>query len=119
MRVRRAALLAPPTDLERYLGKVARLLGFGERVAAGAQRRLERRYGVPFSALRGTDLARGLSQPALIVHDNADKIVPASEGRALAESWPGARLHVTAGLGHGRILRDEAVISRVVDHLSM
>jgi pimeloyl-ACP methyl ester carboxylesterase len=118
MRVQRVALLAPPTDLERYLGKVARLLGFGDRVARGAQHRLERRYGIPFSALKGTDLAPGLSQPALIVHDNGDRIVPASEGRALADSWPGAKLHVTAGLGHGRILRDEAVISRVVEHLA-
>ncbi|MBE1296181.1 MAG: alpha/beta fold hydrolase [Rhodobacteraceae bacterium] len=118
MRVKRVALLAPPTDLERYLGKVARLLGFGDRVARGAQHRLERRYGVPFSALKGTDLAPGLSQPALIVHDNGDRIVPASEGRALADNWPGAKLHVTAGLGHGHILRDEAVISRVVEHLA-
>lgn len=117
LKVDRVALLAPPTDLELYLGKIARLLGFGEKVAKGAQKRLERRYGVPFKALRGTDLAPGLSQPALIVHDNGDRVVPASEGRALAESWPGARLHVTAGLGHGRILRDGTVIAAVVDHL--
>ena len=114
----RVALLAPPADLELYLGKVARLLGFGERVAKAAQRQLERRYGVPFDALRGTDLAPRLTQPALIVHDARDRVVPVSEGRALANHWPGARLHVTAGLGHGRILRDEAVIAQVVNHLS-
>jgi pimeloyl-ACP methyl ester carboxylesterase len=118
LQVRRVALLAPPTDLEAYLGKVARLLGFGPKVAKGAQTRLEKRYGLPFDALRGTDLARGLAQPSLIVHDNADRVVPTSEGRALADSWPGARLHVTAGLGHGKILRDDSVIARVVDHLT-
>jgi pimeloyl-ACP methyl ester carboxylesterase len=49
----------------------------------------------------------------LIVHDEDDDEVPFVRGEALANAWPGARLHVTRGLGHRRILRDPDVVSHV------
>ena len=39
-------------------------------------------------------------------------------GRAIAEAWPGARLHTTTGLGHRRILRDAATVAMVSDFLT-
>jgi hypothetical protein len=35
--------------------------------------------------------------------------VPWKQGEALANAWRGARLLLTQGLGHGRILREDAV----------
>ena len=35
----------------------------------------------------------------------------------LARAWPGARLHLTSGLGHGRILRDRGVAQAAADFL--
>ena len=43
--------------------------------------------------------------------------VPFGLGARLAAAWPCARLHVTHGLGHHRILRDEGVITASVDFL--
>jgi pimeloyl-ACP methyl ester carboxylesterase len=38
--------------------------------------------------------------PVLVVSGEDDRIIPAAQARALAETIPGARLHVMAGAGH-------------------
>jgi hypothetical protein len=43
------------------------------------------------------------------VHDRDDAEVPFSDAEEIVRSWPGARLHATAGLGHRRILSDPGV----------
>jgi hypothetical protein len=55
--------------------------------------------------------------PTLIVHDRADRSIPVADGIAIAEAWPTARLHVTSGLGHRRLLREPEVVGAVVDFI--
>jgi pimeloyl-ACP methyl ester carboxylesterase len=62
--------------------------------------------------------AQTLSIPALLFHDRRDREVSFEESVAIAQSWSGARLVETAGLGHRRILRDDAVIQQTVDFLT-
>lgn len=113
LRADRVALLAPMPDLESYISRLATQIGFSQQVAVLAQDRVERRFDLPFGALKGSTLAAQLSQPALILQDSADKIVPLSEVETLAAAWPGAELLVTAGLGHNRLLRDAGTIAAV------
>jgi hypothetical protein len=44
-----------------------------------------------------------------VIHDRSDRMTPWTHGQTVARLWPGARLMLTDGLGHGRILRDEGV----------
>ncbi|MBL0885662.1 alpha/beta fold hydrolase [Myceligenerans indicum] len=56
--------------------------------------------------------------PALFVHDDADRYVPHRQSELLLGAHAGsAELVTTTGLGHNRIVRDEAVRRRVVDHV--
>jgi pimeloyl-ACP methyl ester carboxylesterase len=43
---------------------------------------------------------RTLQVPTLVVHGDADRLVPPEAGRATAEAVPGARLEVVPGMGH-------------------
>ncbi len=43
---------------------------------------------------------RSLRVPTLVVHGDADRLVPLEAGRATAEAVPGARLEVVTGMGH-------------------
>jgi pimeloyl-ACP methyl ester carboxylesterase len=55
------------------------------------------------SAVRGHDTydARPrITVPTLVVHGDADAVVPAENGRILTERIPGARLHLLPGRGH-------------------
>jgi hypothetical protein len=53
-----------------------------------------------------------------VVHDRGDTMVPWRQGAAFARHWPGARLLSTRGLGHGRILEDDAVARAAVDFIA-
>jgi pimeloyl-ACP methyl ester carboxylesterase len=41
-----------------------------------------------------------LRVPTLVVHGDADRLVPLEAGRATAEAIPGARLEIVEGMGH-------------------
>ncbi len=112
--VERLVYLSPPERPGEYLRRAAQWLGFSEQVTEATLRRLERRYDVLFADADGPRLAADLEQPLLVIHDREDREVPFHEGVALADAWPNSRLQPTDGLGHTRIIRDDAVVRSVV-----
>jgi pimeloyl-ACP methyl ester carboxylesterase len=110
--VRAAVLLAPPAEPERHALRFARYVGLSPAASAAMTSRLEARYGLRWSDLRLAD--GGPEVPTLVFHDERDPRVPIREGRAIAASWPNARLVATRGLGHHRILRAPKVVARAV-----
>jgi pimeloyl-ACP methyl ester carboxylesterase len=89
----RAVLLAPVASMMGFVGRLREALGFGDRTANELLLRAHRRVGV---------------------HDRGDRTVPVSDGVAIAQAWPGARLHLTTGLGHHRLLADPDVVAEAV-----
>ena len=117
LRARKAVLIGAPADAEAETRRFARFLWIPERARAAMQRAIEQDEGVRMSELRAAAIAPTLTQPALLIHDRADREV----GIAALEEyqlWPGAQTHVTMGLGHVRILGDAQVIARAVDFLA-
>ncbi len=113
--VRAAVLLSPPAETSSYPRRFARYV----RLAPGATDRmeahLERRLG-RLPELHRPECWPGV--PVLVFHDQGDTRVPVREGLALARAWPETRIVVTRGLGHHRIVGDEAVIRRSVRFLA-
>lgn len=113
----RAVLIAPPADLPKYATLFARTIGLSTGSVAGMLALIDR-------ALGGRErfdlqaLARQQTANALVLHDPHDREVPFSDGRAIAEAWPGAILEGLPGAGHTRALRDPDVISRAVGFLA-
>ena len=111
----RAVCVASPASMGWLMRRFARHLALPVPVMRDLQRRAAQRIGnQSWQRLSTGKQASRLAQPALIVHDHDDEIVPWRQGRAFAESWPGARFVSTNGLGHRRILRDPAVVQEVV-----
>jgi pimeloyl-ACP methyl ester carboxylesterase len=78
------------------------------------QERIVARFGMEWSEFDVVAAARRLTAPLLVFHDAQDLEVPISNGEAIAAAWPGATLVRTEGLGHKRIVHDEAVVARAV-----
>lgn len=112
---RRLVLLAPNHSFEEVVDGFATLLRLRERTTNHLRTELERYTGRP---LADYDLARaaaaGAMPPTLVVHDRQDKEAPLRASEVLVAAWPDARLVVTDGLGHQRILADPAVVAEVV-----
>jgi len=117
LRAKKAVLISAPSDAEAETRRFARALWLPEPARAAMQHAIEEDEGVRMSELRALNIAPRLRQPALLIHDRKDREVPVA---ALADydAWPGAKLVVTEGLGHVRILRDPEVITRVVDFVA-
>ncbi|MFE9815963.1 alpha/beta hydrolase [Streptomyces sp. NPDC005773] len=67
----------------------------------------------PFSAV---NTVTDLEPPLLVIHDEDDTRISVKQGRRLAAAFGGqARLIITSGLGHRRILGDADVVRTVLD----
>ncbi len=117
LRVRAAVLLAPLSDPEKYAGRFASICRMPGPVCDSMKIRLAARHGVAWEKLRVVELAPSTPGPLLIFHDRRDAKVPLGDGRAIAASWPGARLVTTQGLGHHKILRSAEIIGGTVSFL--
>src|SRR5258706_6721428 len=118
VRFEKVVLVSPPADLVGYSRRFARWHWMPETVRRAMQSAIEERYGVLWENLEVAQLAPRLRADALVIHDREDRRVPWRQGARVARLWPGARLMSTDGLGHGRILADEAVTRAAADFIA-
>ena len=116
--VRNTVLIAPPSDVAGYSRRFARWHWIPEPVRRSMQTAIEERYGVRWEELEIERLAPRIHARTLVIHDREDPIVPWRHGQRVARALPGARLHVTRGFGHGRILRDEGIAKAAADFIA-
>lgn len=117
LRPRRLVLLAPPVNPAGFVHPFAEALGLSPETVRRLQSRSEHRLRIRWSELDVRRMAPAGPLPLLVVHDRDDQTVPFTEGASIADTWDGS-LYETAGLGHGGILRDPAVVAEVVSFVS-
>jgi pimeloyl-ACP methyl ester carboxylesterase len=109
----RVVYIAPPLNPLDYTARFGTILGLDDATLHAMQLRIEERFLRKWSDYSLAASAREMKVPLLIFHDREDRDTYWSEGAALSEVWPGARLVTTEGLGHRRILRDDRVVDDV------
>jgi pimeloyl-ACP methyl ester carboxylesterase len=114
----RAVYVAPMIDVASYGLPFIHMLGAGQRIWIRFVDRVERRLSVQMSYFDIAAMADEFATPPLlIVHDRDDPETSWDASRAMAGTWPAARLVTTVGLGHNRILADPSVVSVAVAFL--
>jgi pimeloyl-ACP methyl ester carboxylesterase len=115
----RVVMLSPMASAVSQLRQFAAVLAIGPRTLERLTVRVERRVGAPMRHFDVPELGRAVAMPpTLVVHDRNDRSTSVTDGAAIAAAWPGARLKVTSGLGHNRLLRSPDVVAEVVDFVS-
>jgi pimeloyl-ACP methyl ester carboxylesterase len=114
LRAERVALVGTPERYDRYVRWMAQESGVdGDALIAALLAR-----GVDVASLVLTENVAGLDVPALVVHCVDDRTCDVAGARRVAAAWRGSQLLEVAGLGHTRILRDPAVVRRIVDFIA-
>jgi uncharacterized protein len=54
--------------------------------------------------------------PTLVIHGDADEVVPLALGRQVASSIPGATLRVVPGRHHNDVLEDSKIVDAIAEH---
>ncbi|MFC8172680.1 alpha/beta fold hydrolase [Streptomyces sp. NPDC057325] len=98
-------------------------LGVDERVVRALRAHVERRVapGEPgiWHRFEADHAPERLGAPLLLLHDEDDDMVPPAQSRLLVRAHGDrARLVVTRGLGHRRILKDPDVVARTVEFVT-
>lgn len=115
----RLVFISPPLNPRDYAARFGDALGLDAATIEGLQMHIEERFARKWSDYSLEETARHMTTPLLVVHDREDRDTFWSEGAALAQAWPGARLMTTQGLGHRRILRDKNVIADVTQFIDL
>jgi pimeloyl-ACP methyl ester carboxylesterase len=111
----RLVLVAPMVEAQSLFDQFQTVLGFGDRTRRAFDREVDRFVGLPIEEFDAIVQAGHVEPvPTLVVADAGDRQTPYADAVRLAESLPDAELVTTEGLGHRRILRDPAVVARVV-----
>lgn len=120
---RRTVLVAPHLEVQKMFETFRDLLNMRPLLA----RRFHDKIGERMRELMdGADVwtelvpQKLLQHPGmrgLLVYDLEDPEVSEAQFREMADLWPDRETHTTRGLGHNRILKDEAVIKVIVDYL--
>ena len=69
---------------------------------------------LPVSEMNVGIIGNTMKTPTLVVHDKDDKEVFVAAAEEIKSNWPTVELYLTSGLGHRRVLKDPAVVNRVV-----
>jgi pimeloyl-ACP methyl ester carboxylesterase len=114
----RLVFIAPMVESESLFDQFQRALGFGPRVRAAFDQAVDEFVGVTVREFDARIQAQHVDAlPTLVITDRGDRQTAYADVVDFAESI-NAPLVTTEGLGHRKILRDPAVVERVVDFVS-
>lgn len=114
----RLVFLAPANDYIHFGRFFSSILGLRPDTADRIRTTIEGRLGVTWNELQPDHVARVTDIPLLVVHDEHDREIPVEQGEKVARLWPDGEIVTTRRLGHRRIVRDEAVVARIVSRLT-
>lgn len=118
LNTKKVVCISPPANTNFIIDSFCQALKVSQDTQAAFIKKIQNKFGNDVLTLIATEFnAKVVSIPALIIHDKNDKEVPWQQGEQLSRVWSGSRLKLTEGLGHRRILRNEAVINMAVDFI--
>jgi pimeloyl-ACP methyl ester carboxylesterase len=117
LRTRRLVSIASPCEFGYLPRAFAAGLGLSDGIEADLRRRTERLFAPQvdiWQRLSASHQPSGVDMPLLVVHDTDDRVVLPAQARLLAGTFiPPARMVLTSGFGHHRILSAPAVVRDV------
>jgi pimeloyl-ACP methyl ester carboxylesterase len=115
--VEKLVLISTPPTLVDVYESFCRRDGIGKEGVAELKSTLETEFGFVSEDYTVKAALQKLSADILLAHDAEDEEFPVSDIYALQKSVPAAKLLVTEGSGHQKILANRAMIARVKEHL--
>lgn len=111
-------MIGSPTVGEDILTGFRKKINASPKTAIAMRKKVIKNFDIDFEDITACVIAKDLTiKNHLIVHDKDDLEVPYQNAEALKYVSPQAQLILTNGLGHTRILRDDAVVDTVLNFI--
>ena len=119
LHINRAVCIGSPASARLLADRFTGIMQASAKTRQCFMQQFEREFGHDiWNRISAEENARGLTIPALIMHDQNDHDVPWQSSQQLAQAWPNAKLVLSKGLGHRRILRNPTLVKQVVDFIT-
>jgi hypothetical protein len=114
--VKKLINIASPSIGDEIIDTYLKAINGSEKTKLFFKKYVLQKTGKPFDAFTASYKIKEVKQPMelLLVHDEGDNEVSMNHPLAIQKVYPKAELLRTTGLGHTRILKDNAVIRQVV-----
>jgi pimeloyl-ACP methyl ester carboxylesterase len=119
LKLKRAALLAPPSDLTSFMHTFAQHLGLRASVRSGMRVWAEQRFHLTWEQANVENWLADVEVPLMVLHDVDDKVVPFAEVKRIKRSAAHLTVLEQHGLGHFRICRAPQVVEAAVDFVAV
>ncbi|MFT6183415.1 MAG: pimeloyl-ACP methyl ester carboxylesterase [Flavobacteriales bacterium] len=107
-------LLCPPDSFSERIDQIAEMVGISSKVKSVLKAQIQHEIELPITDLSVSNFVKTITIPeVLILHDEADKVVPIEQSLRVAQNWSVAQHITLKGTGHFRILRDDKVHARI------
>jgi len=111
--------ISPPTEFTALLQAFSDYMELTSQASNVLKKYVLNIYGIAsFEDISITGIAPEMTIPCLIIHDKNDDKVPLSQAQKAVKRWPGAKLHITEGLGHIRILHKPPALEASLNFLN-
>ena len=117
--VKKLINIASPTIGDEIIATYLRTINGSPGTGQFFKSYISRKTGKSFNDFTALHFITKLARPVdlLLVHDDNDPEVPITHAFELMKAYPSAKLLITHGLGHTRILRNENVIEKCVSFI--
>lgn len=116
--VEKLVMISSPTIASHIVEEFRKRLNASAKCEKYFHRYVLKKFGQPFEEYSASYAIEYIKEvELLIIHDQDDPEVSLDSPRKLKEKYPTARLILTKGLGHTRILKDEEVILSTLEFL--
>lgn len=115
--VEKLVLISTPPTLVDVYESFCRRVGIGKEGFAELKSALENEFSFVSEDYTIKEALQKISADVLFVHDADDEEFPVSDIYALQKSLPAAKLLVTTGSGHQKILANRAMLTGVKEYL--
>ena len=112
------AVIAPMDNFPLWLEKMRRRTGIYEKLFESVIAKIEADTGLNLLEQCNLNFEKISRHEVLLVHDKFDRINKINASHAIHNKLPGSSLMETEMLGHSRILKNPAVVERVVAHFT-
>ncbi|PAZ12649.1 alpha/beta hydrolase, partial [Streptomyces sp. SA15] len=123
VRCGRLVTVSAVKDFGHFPDEFVRLLGLGPGLRRDLRHRIEHRLfaSVPdcWALFDATRAPEEIDVPMRIIHDTDDEMVPVAQAHALKAAYGDrAELVLTRGLGHRKVLGEQAVVDHAMDFIT-
>lgn len=118
LKTKKLIAIASPATAVGLIEKFCKILKANKQTHRYLSQRIDQFLGdMTISEIAAENMAQGIDQSCLVIHDKHDRMVRISEGRAVQKNLKHSTFMQTERLGHNRILNDPQVISSCVDFI--